>query len=67
LRTDDVLDEGEKLSNFNMKIELKYQRSVYKQRAEDDSYYRNRRGGNYISNRPLKLIELTNGEKTFGA
>jgi hypothetical protein len=75
LRTDYVLDEGEKLSNFNMKFLLGIKVSenvskgtiIYKQRAEDDSYYMQyaaTESGNYFYlNRPLKLIELTNGEK----
>jgi hypothetical protein len=40
---------------------------IYKQRAEDDSYYMQyaaTESGNYFYlNRPLKLIELTNGER----
>lgn len=75
LRTDYVLDEGEKVSNFNMKFLLGIKVSenvskgtiIYKKRAEDDSYYMQyattERGNYFYLNRPLKLIELTNGEK----
>ncbi|UQD56470.1 carboxypeptidase-like regulatory domain-containing protein [Flavobacterium sp. K5-23] len=75
LRTDYVLDEGEKVHNFNMKFLLGIKVSenvskgtiIYKKRAEEDSYYMQyaaTESGNYFYlNRPLKLIELTNGEK----
>jgi hypothetical protein len=75
LRTDYLLDEGEKLNNFNMKFLLGIKVSeniskgtiIYKKRAEDDSYYMQyaaTESGNYLYiNRPLKLIELTRGEK----
>lgn len=75
LRTDYVLDEGEKVHNFNMKFLLGIKVSenvskgtiIYKKRAEDDSYYMQyatTESGNYFYlNRPLKLIELTKGEK----
>jgi hypothetical protein len=45
LRTDYVLDEGEKLSNMKFLLGIKVSENVskgtiiYKQRAEDDSYY----------------------------
>jgi hypothetical protein len=75
LRTDYVLDEGEKLSNFNMKFLLGIKVSenvskgtiIYKQRAEDDSYYMQYAAQKWklLFIAPLKLIELTNGEKTF--
>jgi hypothetical protein len=75
LRTDYVLDEGEKVHNFNMKFLFGIKVSenvskgtiIYKKRAEDDSYYMQyaaTESGNYFYlNRPLKLIELTNSEK----
>ncbi|NGY38056.1 carboxypeptidase-like regulatory domain-containing protein [Flavobacterium sp. XN-5] len=75
LRAEYVLDEGEKLSNFNMKFLLGIKVSqnvskgtvIYKKRAEDDSYYiqyATIESGNYFYlNRPLKLIELAKGEK----
>jgi hypothetical protein len=75
LRTDYILDEGEKVHNFNMKFLLGIKVSenvskgtiIYKKRAEDDNYYMQYAAtetGNYFYiNRPLKLIELTNGEK----
>jgi hypothetical protein len=75
LRTDYVLDEGEKLSNFNMKFLLGIKVSenvskgtiIYKKEAGDDSYYMQYaaiESGNYFYlNRPLKLIELAKGEK----
>jgi hypothetical protein len=75
LRTDYVLDEGEKLSNFNMKFILGIKVSenvskgtiIYKKKAEDDNYYLQyaaTESGNYLYlKRPLKLIELTSGEK----
>ncbi|MBC5838246.1 carboxypeptidase-like regulatory domain-containing protein [Flavobacterium muglaense] len=75
LRTDYVLDEGEKVHNFNMKFLLGIKVSenvskgtiIYKKRAEDDNYYMQYAAtetGNYFYlNRPLKLIELTSGEK----
>ena len=75
LRADYVLDDGEKLSNFNMKLLLGIKVSenvskgtiIYKKRAEDDNYYMQyatTESGNYFYlNRPLKLIELTSGEK----
>jgi hypothetical protein len=75
LRTEYVLEEGEKLSNFNMKFLLGIKVSenvskgtiIYKKRTEDDSYYMQYAAtetGNYFYlNRPLKLIELTSSEK----
>lgn len=75
LRADYVLDDGEKLSNFNMKFLLGIKVSenvskgtiIYKKRAEDDNYYMQyaaTESGNYFYlNRPLKLIELAKGEK----
>jgi phage terminase large subunit-like protein len=75
LRTDYVLDEGEKMHNFNMKFLLGIKVSenvskgtiIYKKRAEDHNYYMQyavTETGNYFYlNRPLKLIELTSGEK----
>lgn len=75
LRADYVLDEGEKVSNFNMKFLLGIKVSenvskgtiIYKKRAEDDNYYMQyaaTESGNYFYlNRPLKLIELAKGEK----
>lgn len=75
LRTDYILDEGEKLNNFNMKLLLGIKVSenvskgtiIYKKRAEDDNYYMQyavTESGNYFYlNRPLKLIELAKGEK----
>ncbi len=75
LRADYVLDDGEKLSNFNMKLLLGIKVSenvskgtiIYKKRAGDDNYYMQyatTESGNYFYlNRPLKLIELTSGEK----
>ena len=64
-----------KLSNFNMKLLLGIKVSenvskgtiIYKKRAENDNYYMQyatTESGNYFYlNRPLKLIELTSGEK----
>lgn len=75
LRTDYILDEGEKVHNFNMKFLLGIKVSenvskgtiIYKKRAEDNNYYMQyatTETGNYFYlNRPLKLIELTSGEK----
>lgn len=75
LRADYVLDEGEKVSNFNMKFLLGIKASenvskgtiIYKKRAEDDNYYMQyaaTESGNYFYlNRPLKFIELAKGEK----
>jgi hypothetical protein len=75
LRTEYVLDEGEKLHNFNMKFLLGIKVSenvskgtiIYKKRAEDDSYYMQyastEKGNYFYLNRPLKLIELTKSEK----
>ncbi|MFQ3173706.1 MAG: hypothetical protein ACI9WT_002110 [Flavobacterium sp.] len=75
LRTDYVLDDGEKVHNFNMKFLLGIKVSenvskgtvIYKKRAEDDNYYMQyatTESGNYFYlNRPLKLIELAKGEK----
>lgn len=75
LKTEYILDEGEKVHNFNMKLLLGIKVSenvskgtiIYKKRAEDDSYYMQYaaiESGNYFYlNRPLKLIELTSSEK----
>jgi hypothetical protein len=75
LRIDYILDEGEKLNNFNMKFLLGIKVSenvskgtiIYKKRAEDDSYYAqyaaSETGNYFYLNRPLKLIELAKGEK----
>jgi hypothetical protein len=75
LRADYVLDEGEKLSNFNMKFLLGIKVSenmskgtiIYKKRADDENYYMQyatTETGNYFYlNRPLQLIELAKGEK----
>jgi hypothetical protein len=75
LRIDYILDEGEKLNNFNMKFLLGIKVSenvskgtiIYKKRAEDDSYYTqyaaSETGNYFYLNRPLKLIELAKGEK----
>ncbi|MGO4820777.1 MULTISPECIES: carboxypeptidase-like regulatory domain-containing protein [unclassified Flavobacterium] len=75
LRTDYILDEGEQLGSFNMKwiLGVKVAENVskgtviYKKRAEDDSYfmqYAATETGNYFYlHRPLKLIELTRGDK----
>jgi hypothetical protein len=75
LRTDYILDEGEKVHNFNMKFLLGIKASqnlskgtiIYKKRAQDDNYYiqyaATETGNYFYLNRPLKLIELTSGEK----
>ena len=75
LRTDYVLDEGEKLGNFNMKLLLgiKVAENVskgtitYKKKAEDDGYYMQyaaiETGVYFYLNRPLKFIELSSSEK----
>lgn len=75
LRADYVLDEGEKLNNFNMKLLLGIKASenvskgtlTYKKKAEDDSYYMQyaaiEKGNYFYLNRPLKFIELTKSEK----
>ena len=75
LRTDYILEEGEKLNNFNMKflLGIKVSENVskgtitYKKKAEDDSYYLQYAAietGNYFYlNRPLKFIELTRSDK----
>ncbi|WP_367754295.1 carboxypeptidase-like regulatory domain-containing protein [Flavobacterium sp. WC2430] len=75
LRTDYILDEGEKLNNFNMKflLGIKAYENVskgtitYKKKAEDDSYYMQyaaiEKGNYFYLNRPLKFIELTSSEK----
>ncbi|WP_367771130.1 carboxypeptidase-like regulatory domain-containing protein [Flavobacterium sp. WC2421] len=75
LRTDYILDEGEKLNNFNMKFLLGIKASenvskgtiTYKKKAEDGSYYMQyaavEKGNYFYLNRPLKFIELTSSEK----
>ncbi|WP_016989731.1 carboxypeptidase-like regulatory domain-containing protein [Flavobacterium sp. ACAM 123] len=75
LRTDYILEEGEKLNNFNMKflLGIKVSENVskgtitYKKKANDDSYYMQYAAietGNYFYlNRPLKFIELTSSDK----
>jgi phage terminase large subunit-like protein len=75
LRTDYVLDNGEKVHNFNMKflLGIKVSENVskgtitYKKKANDDSYYMQYAAietGNYFYlNRPLKFIELTSSDK----
>ena len=75
LRTDYILDEGEKLNGFNMKLLLGIKVSenlskgtiTYKKNREDDSYYMQyaaiEKGSYFYLNRPLKFIELTKSEK----
>ena len=75
LRTDFTLDEGKKVSGFNMKFLLgvKTQENVssgtliYKKNPVGEGYYMqyaSKETGQYIYlNRPLKFIELTDSEK----
>jgi hypothetical protein len=75
LRADYVLDEGEKVSNFNMKflLGLKVAENVsqgtitYKKKTEGNGYYMQyaaiEKGYYFYLNRPLKFIELTSSEK----
>jgi hypothetical protein len=75
LRTDYILDEGQKAGGFNMKflLGIKVAENIskgtitFKKKAEDDSYYMQyaaiERGNYFYLNRPLKFIELTSSEK----
>jgi hypothetical protein len=72
-----MLDEGEKLSNFNMKFLLGIKVSenvskgtiIYKKEPKTIviTCSMPQQKVEFYLNRPLKLIELTNGEKIFGA